>query len=489
MSGPVRAAADRRNHSGVGTYFGNGTAIGPSGDFHSVVQTHLKPPAGPAPLEHRSLLGGEFWRTIPAYANVDERTFLDHIWQGRQSIKTPDELFATIGDVVDPTFLDDAREGFRRSPMAVRVSPYVVATIDWTRPYDDPIRRQFIPVASRMLPDHPRLTLDSLHEREDAPVQGLTHRYPDRALFLPLQTCPVYCRFCTRSYAIGPDTELVEKSALAKTPEHWQAAFDYIASREEIEDVVISGGDTYQLAPKNITLIGEALLAIPHVRRMRFATKGLAVMPMKILTDTAWVDALTGVVDKGRALGKDVVVHTHFNSPNEITEITRRAADVLFQRGITVRSQSVLIRGVNDDAHAMTLLVKRLSWINLHPYYVYLHDLVKGVEELRTTVQSAIDLEKSVRGMTAGFNTPTFVCDAPGGGGKRDVHSYEYYDRENGIAVYAAPSVKPGELFVYFDPIDALAPDAQARWAVPAVRDAMVHEAVVRAGGKAAALA
>ncbi|HEX3550381.1 MAG TPA: KamA family radical SAM protein [Candidatus Elarobacter sp.] len=451
------------------------------------MQHHVKPPADPALLEHRNLRGGEFWRTIPAYAEIDEPTFLDHIWQGRNSVKTPDELFETIGNIVDPTFLEDAREGFRRAPMAVRVSPYVIATIDWTAPYEDPIRRQFIPVASKLLPDHPRLTLDSLHEQDDAPVQGLTHRYADKALFLPLQTCPVYCRFCTRSYAIGPDTELVDKAALAKTPDQWGAAFAYIASRPELEDIVISGGDTYQLAPKNVTLIGEALLAIPHVRRLRFATKGLAVMPMKVLTDTAWLDALTGVVEKGRTLGKDVVVHTHFNTPSEITEITRRATGVLFQRGITVRNQSVLIRGVNDDAERMTLLVKRLSWINVHPYYVYMHDLVKGVEELRTSIQTAVDLEKAVRGATAGFNTPLFVCDAPGGGGKRDVHSYEFYDRENGIAVYGAPSVKPGQSFLYFDPIDTLAPDAQARWAVPALQDAMIRQAVARAGGKVAA--
>jgi lysine 2,3-aminomutase len=450
---------------------------------------HVKPPVDPALLEHRNLRTGEFWREIPAYEKVGEKTFLDHIWQGKNSVKTPEELFATIGEIVDPTFLEDAREGFRRAPMAVRVSPYAISTIDWTRPYEDPIRRQFIPVASKLLPDHPRLTLDSLHEQEDAPVQGLTHRYVDKALFLPLQTCPVYCRFCTRSYAIGPDTDLVDKAALAKTPDLWKAAFAYIASRPEIEDIVISGGDTYQLAPKNITLIGESLLAIPHVRRMRFATKGPAVMPMKILTDHAWVDALTGVVEKGRKLGKDVVLHTHFNTPTEITEITRQAMDVLFQRGITVRNQSVLIRGVNDDVERMTLLVKRLSWINVHPYYVYMHDLVKGVEEMRTRVQTSIDLEKSVRGTTAGFNTPLFICDAPGGGGKRDVHSFDHYDRENGIVVYSAPSVKPGQSFLYFDPIDTLSAEAQARWAVPALQDEMIREAVARAGGKVAALA
>ncbi len=450
---------------------------------------HVKPPVDPALLEHRNLRQGEFWRQVPKYEQVEEKTFLDHIWQGKNSVKTAEELFETIGAIVDPTFLEDAREGFRRAPMAVRVSPYMIAAIDWTRPYEDPIRKQFIPVASRLLPDHPRLTLDSLHEQDDAPVQGLTHRYVDKALFLPLQTCPVYCRFCTRSYAVGPDTENVDKAPLAKTGDLWKAAFEYIASRPELEDIVISGGDTYQLSPKNITLIGESLLAIPHIRRMRFATKGPAVMPMKILTDHAWTDALTAVVDHGRALGKDVVLHTHFNSPNEITDITKRAMDELFRRGITVRNQSVLIRGVNDDAATMTLLVKRLSWLNVHPYYVYMHDLVQGVEELRTSIQTAVDIEKAVRGATAGFNTPLFICDAPGGGGKRDVHSFDYYDRENGIAVYTAPSVKPGESFLYFDPIDTLSPAAQARWAVPAIQEGMIAEAVARAGGKVAALA
>jgi lysine 2,3-aminomutase len=354
--------------------------------------------------------------------------------------------------------------------MAVRVSPYMIASVDWTKPYSDPIRTQFIPVASTLRPDHPRLTLDSLHELEDSPVPGLTHRYVDKALFLPLNVCPVYCRFCTRSYAIGSDTDVVEKVSLARTPKQWQDAFAYIASRPELEDIVISGGDSYQLAPKNVTAIGDALLAIPHVRRMRFATKGPAVMPMKILTDRAWTDAITAVVDKGRRLGKEVVIHTHFNSPREISWITQEAMNVLFERGITVRNQSVLIRGVNDDPHTMQLLVRQLGFLHVHPYYVYMHDLVKGVEDLRTPIQTALDVEK-------------FVCDAPGGGGKRDVHSFDYYDRRNGIAVYSAPSVKPGKHFVYFDPIDTLAPDVVERWRVPQVAEAMIAEAVAQAGG------
>jgi lysine 2,3-aminomutase len=459
----------------IDTYIG--TAGAPS--------RRIKAPVDPSELEHRNLRQGEFWREIPKYKDVDEATFLDHLWQARNSVKTVDELLATIEELADPSFIADARQGFARAPMSVRVSPYAIASIDWSKPYSDPIRIQFIPVASKLLPDHPRLTLDSLHELDDSPVPGLTHRYFDKVLFLPLNTCPVYCRFCTRSYAIGLDTEMVDKVPLAKTPKEWQAAFDYIASRPEIEDVVISGGDAFQLPAKNLRLIGETLLAIPHIKRMRFATKGPAVMPMKILSDHEWVEALADVASQGRALGKDVVLHTHFNSPNEITWITEKAMRVLFERGVYVRNQSVLIRGVNDDKETMQLLVRRLSYVNVHPYYVYMHDMVKGVEELRTTIHTATEIEKFVRGSTAGFNTPLFICDAPGGGGKRDIHSFDYYDRENGITVYTAPSVKPGEEFLYFDPVDQLSPDAQKRWQNPVLADEMIADAIRRSGVRA----
>ncbi len=443
---------------------------------------HKKPAAAESQFAYKNLKQGEFWRHVPAYREVDEATFLDHLWQQKHSIKTPEELVGTIRDLAPPEFVADIEAGFAHAPMAVRVSPYALSLIDWNDPHNDPIRRQFIPMASSLLPDHPRLTLDSLHEQDDSPVPGLVHRYTDKALFLPLNVCPVYCRFCTRSYAIGPDTEEVDKVSLAKTPAQWQQAFQYISERPELEDIVISGGDTYQLPPKNIELIGNALLDIPHVRRMRFATKGPAIMPMKIITHTEWLDAITAIVERGRKLGKDVVLHTHFNAPEEITWITQKAMGMLFERGIFTRNQSVLIRGVNDTPERMAMLVKRLGHVNVHPYYVYMHDMVKGVEELRTTIQTATETEKFVRGSTAGFNTPTFVCDAPGGGGKRDVHSYEYYDRENGIAVYAAPSVKPGKAFLYFDPIDKLSPDAQARWIVPELQEQMIAEALRKAG-------
>jgi lysine 2,3-aminomutase len=433
---------------------------------------------GPAPPRHRDLDEGEFWRVIPAYADVDEATFLDHRWQAKSSVTSVDRLLEVVGDLASAELAADMREGIRRAPMAVRLSPYMISRIDWSNAYEDPIRVQFVPIASHLLPDHPKLGFDSLAEQADAPVPGLTHRYPDKALFLALDTCPVYCRFCTRSYAVGQDTEQVQKVSLKASSPRWDRAFEYLRATPEIEDVVISGGDAYNLRADQIAHIGDTLLDMPNIRRMRFATKGPAVMPMKLLTDDAWLDALTGVVERGRALHKEVVVHTHFNHPREITGITRRAADRLFERGITARNQSVLQRRVNDRAAVMGELVKRLSWINIHPYYVYVHDLVKGVETLRTTVQTAIDIEKDLRGLTAGFNTPVFVVDAPGGGGKRDAHSYEHYDRVTGVSVYRSPNVDPDAFYCYFDPIDRLPEAGRARWADPNQHAAIVAEAV-----------
>ena len=187
--------------------------------------------------------------------------------------------------------------------------------------------------------------------------------------------------------------------------------------------------------------------------------------------------ALTRVVEKGRAMHKEVVLHTHFNHPREITWITQAAMNKLFERGITVRNQTVLQRGVNDEVPTMQLLVKRLAHLNVHPYYIYMHDLVKGVEDLRTTLQAGLDIERGLRGLTSGFNTPLVVVDAPGGGGKRDAHSYEHYDRTTGISVYTSPNVHPGKLYFYFDPIDQLPPEGRARWADPAEHEKMIDEA------------
>ncbi|MCP4448652.1 MAG: KamA family radical SAM protein [Myxococcales bacterium] len=451
--------------------------IGKRGDEQQSEIKHIRPLVDPTTLSHRELLRGDFWRKIPAYKDVDSETFLDHKFQMRNTITSVEKLLSAVQGLVPESFYDDVADGFKHSPMSVRVSPYLLSLIDWNNAYADPLRKQFIPVGSKLLPDHPKLTLDSLSEQEDSPVRGLTHRYRDKALFLTLDTCPVYCRFCTRSYAVGIDTDDVEKVSLKARSNRWDLVFQYISERPELEDIVISGGDSYNLRASQIRQIGETLLNMTNIRRIRFATKGPAVMPQKILTDHDWVRELTWVANHGRRLHKEVVVHTHFNHPNEITEITRDAMNALYERGIVIRNQSVLQRGVNDTVDEMRELVRRLSYCNVQPYYVYAHDLVSGVEDLRTTIQTGMDIEKRVRGDVAGFNTPTFVCDAPGGGGKRQIHSFEHYERATGISVYTSPAVKGG-FFLYFDPVDTLDEDNQARWADAAEHQDMVDDAM-----------
>ncbi len=429
-------------------------------------------------LEHRQLREDEYWRSIPGYSAVRPEEFHNHRFQSQQSVTNVRQLRETLAARVPESFYQDVATGLERAPMALRISPYLLSLVDWDDPYRDPIRTQFLPVASQQIPNHPELRLDSLHEQRDSPVPGLTHRYQDKALFLPLDSCPVYCRFCTRSYAIGGSTQTVEKLKLSARTERWEEAFRYIASRPGLEDIVISGGDTYNLKPEQLEFIGQRLLSLPNIRRIRYATKGLCVLPQKILTDEPWLDALTRVVELGRRHHKDVVVHTHFNHPNEITEITRLALNRFAERGITVRCQTVLQSGVNNQPETMQLLIRRLSYLNIHPYYVYFHDLVPGVEDLRTSLSEGLLIEKHVRGHTAGFNTPSFVVDTLGGGGKRDAHSFEHYNRETGIAVFTSPSVKPGVQFLYFDPLRTLPQEQQARWQLADERRLMIDNAL-----------
>jgi lysine 2,3-aminomutase len=181
-------------------------------------------------------------------------------------------------------------------------------------------------------------------------------------------TCPLYCRFCTRSYAVGIDTDTVTKKTLKPTKQRWQDMFRYIEDTPSLQDIVVSGGDTYLLTPDQILEIGTRLISIKHIRRFRFASKGLAVWPSRILDPTdGWATALIEVSKLGRREGKAVALHTHFNHPNEITWITEMAARKLFSEGVTVRNQSVLLKGVNDDVTTMSSLIRRLADINIQP--------------------------------------------------------------------------------------------------------------------------
>ena len=356
----------------------------------------LKPPVDPSTLAHRQLREGPFWQQDPGLRRGRRGEFLDHKWQAKNSITNSAKLLAAIQELVSEEFIEDVERGFRGAPMWVRVSPYLLSLIDWADPYDDPLRRQFIPVASRLLPDHPKLDARlaaragrraGAGAHAPLPRQGAVPAARHVPGLLPLLHAQLRGR---RRHRRGREGSAQgQRGALAARVRRTSR------SRPELEDIVISGGDAYQLRAEQITQIGDALLAMPNMRRMRFATKGPAVMPMKILTDDEWLDALTARRRAGRKLHKEVVLHTHFNHPNEITAITKARDGRLFERGIIVRNQSVLQRGVNDTVATMQLLVKRLGHVNVHPYYVYVHDLVKGVEDLRTTLSDRRSTSRS----------------------------------------------------------------------------------------------
>lgn len=431
----------------------------------------------PSQYAWRDLRQDGFWQQIPAWHQVTEEQFRDWHWQEQNAVTSIQGLGKLLGDRLDPLFRADVEAARHKAPMALRITPYTLALIDWDQPQQDPLRRQFLPMASEFMPDHPMVGMDSLHERDDAPVAGLTHRYKDKALFLALDVCPVYCRFCTRSYAVGPDTEAFSHEALPPDRKRWLEALHYIQEHPEIEDIVLSGGDAFRLRPEHLRELGDALLDIPHLRRMRVATKGIGVIPMRIRSDPDWLEALTALSIRGRREHKEVALHTHINHPHEITLFTQDAVHLLTERGIPIRNQSVLLHKVNDDHETMRLLMRRCSWIGIAPYYVFAHDLVPGTEDLRTSLAQIQHLEIQLRGETSGFRTPLFIVDLPGGGGKRPVHSCLQYDRALGISVFEAPAVKSGK-FIYVDPLHCLSEEARQQWQDSQTRQKILAQAL-----------
>src|SRR5436190_3208157 len=411
------------------------------------------------------------WRRFKLWENVSSSDFEDNSWQDRHAITRLPQLRAALDGVVSSSLLAEIEAGLSRTGMSIRLNPYMMCLIDWSNADTDPIRRQFLPMRCEQEEDHPCLEVDSLAERQHSPVTSIVHRYPDKVLFLVTSVCPVYCQYCTRSYAVGQDTQLIVKDHVTSA-QNWLPALDYIRAHPEIEDVVVSGGDLARLKPAHVRLLGNALLDIEHVRRVRLATKVLSVQPMKILTDHDWVAAIMELVGRARSMFKDVCVHTHFNHPNEITPMVEAAMRRLHEQGILVPNQAVLLRGVNDDARTLRSLIKRLGRINIHPYYVYLCDMVKATEHFRLPLPTAQRLEKEVRGITAGFNTPLFIVDTPSG--KRDVHSAEFHDAEYGVSGFISPAVTGGLLRYYFDPIRSLGHTAAQTWASADAREAIL---------------
>lgn len=428
--------------------------------------------------DHRVLKSGDFWRKIPGWKDISVDQFGDYRWQMKNSVTSLEKIREVLGNRADDLLLADIQKALELVPMNVRITPYIFSLIDWDNPVDDPLRREFLPIASQFKENHPFSLKDSLFEDVDSPVKYLTHRYPDKVLFLTLGKCPHYCSYCTRSRLIGGSTQAREKQMYNPEIATYEPIFDYIRTHPQIEDVVISGGDVSLLKGDMIRYLGKTLLDIEHVRRIRYATKSIAVFPMKVLSDDDWFSAIVEMNQLGRKRGKHVCIHTHFSSPREISEWSHKAANRLFQEGVTVRNQTVFQAGVNDHPDVMGLFIRQLSYINVQPYYVFILDMVPGIEHLRTRLADIVEMEKKMRGLTAGFNIPNFTCDLPTGGGKRNIASYEYYNEETGISVWRSPSVKPGKAFFYFDPIHRLSLEAQERWKDQTQHKVMLREAL-----------
>jgi lysine 2,3-aminomutase len=282
---------------------------------------------------------------------------------------------------------------------AVAVTPDMAELIE---PGDerDPIARQFVPDA-REMETRPEEDQDPIGDRRLSPLKGIVHRYPDRVLLKPSHVCPVYCRFCFRREQVGPEGESLTAAEL-------DAVLDYIRARPEIWEVIVTGGDPFLLSPRRLAGIVRALDAIPHLGVIRFHTRVPIVAPGRV--GLALVEAL--------GAEKAVYVAIHANHPRELTAAARTACKRLSQAGISLLGQSVLLKGVNDDAAVLEALFRGLAAMRVKPYYLHHPDLARGTAQFRPTLEEGQALMRRLRGRVSGLCQPTYVLDLPGGHGK-----------------------------------------------------------------------
>jgi lysine 2,3-aminomutase len=298
-------------------------------------------------------------------------------------------------DLVERFGFDTGLADKLNSLFHIRINPYYLSLIRYP---GDPIWKQCIPDAKELEEDN--LPTDPLNEEADSPVPSITHRYPDRVLFLTTSQCSMYCRFCTRKRKVGDSGKISMK--------YIQTGLDYIAAHPEIRDVILSGGDPLMLTDSNLEKILSGLRAIPHVEIIRIGTKMPCVLPMRI------TKKLTNMLRKYHPL----YVNTHFNHPWECTAEARKACEMLADAGIPVGNQAVLMKGVNDDPDVMLELMRKLLVMRVKPYYLYQADITKGANHFRTPVSVGLEIMDKLRGHTSGLAIPSYVIDAPGGGGK-----------------------------------------------------------------------
>lgn len=329
------------------------------------------------------------------FPEVTASQWNDWHWQVRNRIETLEQLKQYIH------LTSEEEEGVQQclGHLRMAITPYYLSLIQVEDPYC-PIRKQAIPSIMELV-QSPSDLLDPLHEDINAPVPGLTHRYPDRVLFLITDQCSMYCRHCTRRRFAGQNDHQLPQERI-------ELAIAYIAQHPEIRDVLLSGGDPLLVADSVLEDIIIALRKIPHVKIIRIGSRTPVVCPQRITPE------LVAMLKKYQPIW----VNTHFNHPNEITSESIAACERLTDAGIPVGNQSVLLAGINDCPHVMKELVQGLVDIRVRPYYLYQCDLSQGLEHFRTPVSKGIEIIEALRGHTSGFAIPTFVVDAPGGGGK-----------------------------------------------------------------------
>jgi lysine 2,3-aminomutase len=332
-------------------------------------------------------------RRIELFGHIKDEDWNDWRWQVKNRITTLEELKKYISltkEEDDPRILQEYR---------MAITPYYLSLIDPNDPYD-PIRKQAIPTVHE-LEKYTGGLEDPLSEDADSPVEGLTHRYPDRVLFLITEMCSMYCRHCTRRRFAGRHDKAPPQSRI-------DAGIDYIRKTPSIRDVLLSGGDALLVADNKLEDILIKLKEIPHVEIIRIGSRTPVTNPFRITPE------LCKMLKKYQPIW----FNTHFNHPNEITVESTKACEMLADAGIPLGNQSVLLRGVNDCIHIMKKLVQGLVKIRVRPYYIYQCDLSIGLGHFRTSVAQGIEIIEGLRGHTSGICVPTFVVDAPGGGGK-----------------------------------------------------------------------
>ncbi len=332
------------------------------------------------------------------FPEVSDEQWNDWKWQVKNRIETQEQLKKYI------KLTEEEEEGVKKSLATLRmaITPYYLTLIDPDNP-DCPIRKQAIPTGSETHQSAADL-LDPLHEDEDSPVPGLTHRYPDRVLLLITDMCSMYCRHCTRRRFAGQKDDESPANNIDR-------AIDYIARTPQVRDVLLSGGDALMVSDAKLESIIKKLRAIPHVEIIRIGSRTPVVCPQRI------TDKLVDMLKQYHPIW----LNTHFNHPNEVTPEAIAACERMANAGIPLGNQSVLLRGVNDCVNIMKRLVHLLVKMRVRPYYIYQCDLSMGLEHFRTPVSKGIEIIEGLRGHTSGYAVPTFVVDAPGGGGKTPV--------------------------------------------------------------------